>query len=194
VFGFRGRTERLFDSVAQRWRFRGGVAMIAGTDLAARTIDPDDTLAFLAGDLRSRFVQGQRDLEEHLNLMDGSRDPDGRYRITEFFCHEDTWSGALASLLGRSDAILMDLRGFSEKNSGCIFELRQLTTQKRLNDTVFVVDTTTDIELLERTVGAAQGEAATTPSLRLEKVETGATAEGDRVYRSLCPASTTLSG
>jgi hypothetical protein len=62
VFGFRGRTEKLFDSVAQRWRFRGGVAMIAGTDLAARTIDPDDTLAFLAGDLRARFVQGPHDL------------------------------------------------------------------------------------------------------------------------------------
>jgi hypothetical protein len=194
VFGFRGRTEKLFDSVAQRWRFRGGVAMIAGTDLAARTIDPDDTLAFLAGDLRSRFVQGQQNLEEHLNLMDGSRDPDGRYRITEFFCHENTWSGALASLLGRSDAILMDLRGFSEKNSGCIFELRQLTTQQRLDDTVFVVDTTTDINLLERTIGAVEGKAATTPSLRLEKVESGTTAEGDRVYRSLCPPSTTLTG
>ena len=186
VFGFRGRTEKLFDSVAQRWRFRGGVAMIAGTDLAARTIDPDDTLAFLAGDMRSRFIQGPHDLEEYLKLMDGSRDPDGRFRITEFFCHENTWSGTLAALLGRSDAILMDLRGFSEKNSGCIFELQQLGTQQRLGDTVFVVDASTDIQLLELTVSAVEGKASSIPPLRLEKVESGAAAERERVYRSLC--------
>jgi len=195
VFGFRGRTEKLFDSVAQRWRFRGGVAMIAGADLAARTIDPDDTLAFLAGDLRSRFVQGPQDLEEHLELMDGSRDPDSRFRVTEFFCHENTWPGTLAALLGRSDVILMDLRGFSEKNSGCIFELRQLATQQRLDDTAFVVDASTDIKLLELTVGAVEGNAARIPPFRLEKVESGAAAERERVYRSLCLMSgTALAG
>jgi hypothetical protein len=191
VFGFRGRTEKLFDSVAQRWRFRGGVAMIAGTDLAARTIDPDDTLAFLAGDLRSRFVQGPHDLEEHLKLMDEACDPDGRFRVTEFFCHENTWSSTLAALLGRSDAILMDLRGFSEKNSGCIFELHQLIAQQRLDDTVFVVDTSTDVKLLESTVGMAGLGAAAVPRLRLEKVGSEAAAERERVYRSLCQVSRT---
>ncbi|MGA7413239.1 MAG: hypothetical protein WBW33_22380 [Bryobacteraceae bacterium] len=194
VFGFRGRSEKLFDSVAQRWRFRGGVAMIAGTDLAGRTIDPDDTLAFLAGDLRSRFVQGPQDLEARLRAMDESRDPDGRFRVTEFFCHENTWSSTLAALLGRSDAILMDLRGFSEKNSGCIFELQRLTTQQRLGDTVFVVDASTDIKLLELTVGSVEGSAAPIPRLHLEKVESGAGAERERVYRSLCLVSETALG
>ena len=189
VFGFRGRAEKLFDSVAQRWRFRGGVAMIAGTDLAARTIDPDDTLAFLAGDLRSRFVQGPHDLEEHLKWMDESRDPDGRFRVTEFFCHENTWSSTLAALLGRSDAILMDLRGFSERNSGCIFELHQLVAQRRLDDTVFVVDTSTDVKLLESTVGKAGLGSDAIPRLRLEKVGSEAVAERERVYRSLCQVS-----
>jgi len=182
VFGFRGRSEKLFDSVAQRWRFRGGVAMIAGTDLAARTIDPDDTLAFLAGDLSSRFIQNPQDLQEHLKLMDESPDPDGRFRVTEFFCHENTWSDTLAALLGRSDTILMDLRGFSEKNSGCVFELHQLVAQQRLADTVFVVDATTDVNLLQSTVGTAG--LPNIPRLRLEKVESKA-AERERVYRSL---------
>lgn len=185
VFGFRGRAEKLFDSVAQRWRFLGGVAMIAGTDLAARTIDPDDTLAFLAGDLRSRFVQGPHDLESRLKLMDESRDPDGRFRITEFFCHENTWSDTLSALLGRSDAILMDLRGFSEKNSGCIFELRQLAAQQRLVDTVFVIDASSDVKLLESAVGPPGPETAPIPRLRLERVESEASAEKERVYRTL---------
>jgi hypothetical protein len=185
VFGFRGRSEKLFDSVAQRWRFRGGVAMIAGTDLAARTIDPDDTLAFLAGDLRSRFVQSPQDLEDHLKLMDESRDPDGRFRLTEFFCHENTWSNTLAVLLGRSDAVLMDLRGFSERNSGCIFELHQLLAQQRLDDTVFVVDTSTDVKLLESTVRKVGSGSDAIPHLRLEKIGSQAAAERERVYRSL---------
>src|SRR5512143_4048722 len=34
VFGFQRRTEQLFDVIAQRWRLRGAVAMIAGSDLA----------------------------------------------------------------------------------------------------------------------------------------------------------------
>jgi hypothetical protein len=185
VFGFRTRAEKMFDSVAQRWRFRGSVSMIAGTDLAARTINPDDTLAFLAGDLRSRFVQGRHDLQAHLQRMDPLRDPDGRFRITEFFCHENTWSDALSALLARSDTILMDLRGFSKKNTGCIFELHQLAAQRRLADTVFIVDASSDIKLLELTVGAQGPEAAAIPGLRIEKVESEVAAERERVYRSL---------
>ena len=186
VFGFRGRSEKLFDSVGERWRFRGGVAMIAGTDLAARTIDPDDTLAFLAGDLSSRFVQGPHDLNERLKRMDESRDPDGRFRVAEFFCHENTWSDTLAALLGRSDAILMDLRGFSQRNSGCIIELNQLKAQQRLGDTVFVVDANTDLKLLASTVGTPTPQGADIRHLHLEKVESETSSARERVYRSLC--------
>ena len=160
--------------------------MIAGTDLAARTMDPDDTLAFLAGELQSRFVRGPQDLQDHLLQMDESSDPDGRFRVTEFFCYENTWSHTLAALLRRSDAILMDLRGFSEKNSGCIFELKQLTTQQRLGDTVFVVDASSDLKLLESTLGAAGPEGSDITRLCLEKVESEASLERERVYRSLC--------
>ncbi len=186
VFGFRSRSEKLFDSVAQRWRFRGGVAMIAGTDLASRTIDPDDTLAFLAGDLRSRFVRGADDLAGRLKLMDESRDPDGRFRITEFFCHKNTWSEALATVLGQSDRILMDLRGFSDTNLGCIFELKQLAMQQRLLDTVFVIDRHTDVRLLESTLQAASLDDTDIKRLCLETVEFQTFSETDRVYRSLC--------
>ena len=118
--------------------------------------------------------------------MDDLRDPDGRFRITEFFCHQNTWTDTLAALLGRSDAILMDLRGFSEKNSGCIFELHQLAAQQRIADTVFVVDASSDIKLLELTIGASGVEPAAMPPLRLETVESESTAARERVYRSLC--------
>src|SRR5262249_18311253 len=122
VFGYERRTGRLFDSIGQRWRFRGGVKMIAAADLATRTIDPDDTLSVLAGDLPSRFGQGPRDLKIRLEQVDEACDPDGRFRVTKFFCHDNTWTPALAALLARSDVVLMDLRSFSESNRGCIVE------------------------------------------------------------------------
>ena len=56
VFGFQQRTERLFDTVAARWRFEGAVAMIAGGDLALRSIDAGEALAFARGDIASGYV------------------------------------------------------------------------------------------------------------------------------------------
>lgn len=185
VFGFRRRTEKLFDSVAERWRFRGSVAMIAGTDLATHTIDPNDTLAFLSGRFQSRFIGGSRDLGQRLKQTDDRRDPDGRFRVDQYFCHADTWSGTLTALAGRSDAILMDLRGFSEHNSGCTFELRQLAAQQRIPQTIFVVDAATDTNLLESTIRAAAPQSPSLPLLHLEMVDKGSAGAGERVYRSL---------
>ena len=53
-------------------------------------------------------------------------DPDGRYRIKEFFCYNDTWQMTMERLAAASDAVLMDLRSFSRVNQGCIFELGRL--------------------------------------------------------------------
>ena len=177
VFGFQKRTERLFDAVAGQWRFEGEVRMIAGSDLAGRTIDPDDTLAFLGGDMRSRFVQSGDDLQAKLAALQHRRDPDGRFRIAEFFCHNDTWVPALRALLKRSDAILMDLRGFSQSNKGCLLELQELAVQRRIADTIFVVDGTTDVQLLKSTVGE--------PALKLQHVEKDSERDRIRLYEVL---------
>lgn len=74
----------------------------------------------------------------------------------------------------------MDLRGFSEKNAGCIFELHQLASQERLLDAAFVIDRTSDLELLESTLGPVSDARA-----HLERIEKDSSAERDRVYRSL---------
>ncbi|MGB7867531.1 MAG: hypothetical protein WBM01_04475 [Mycobacterium sp.] len=38
----------------------------------------------------------------------------------------DTWQMVLRRLVGQSDAVLMDLRGFTRTSKGCIFELHEL--------------------------------------------------------------------
>ena len=149
VFGFQRRTENLFDGIAQRWRFRGSVRLIAGTDLVSRLIDPGDFIRFVGGRLKRQFVQSSEDLSRNLSMLDDGRDPDGRFRVNKFFCHANTWRATLRALLERSDVVLMDLRGFSEQNRGCQFELQELAENSLLKRTVFVVDETTDSKLLE---------------------------------------------
>ncbi|GKS59430.1 hypothetical protein YTPLAS18_29570 [Nitrospira sp.] len=152
VFGFQHRTEVLFDSVAERWRFVGPVMMIAGGDLAMRTVNPGDVISFVSGRLSSRFIADEEQGRQATAAIDGLQDPDGRYRTTKFFCREDTWRHTLTMLLEGSDLVLMDLRGFSESNSGCSFELQELIAQELLARTLLVVDHTTNKSLLEETI------------------------------------------
>ena len=48
------------------------------------------------------------------------------------------------SLIGHSDLVVMDLRGFTSTNKGCIFELNELLDAVRLERLLLVVDHTTD--------------------------------------------------
>jgi hypothetical protein len=126
--------------------------MIAGADLATRTIYPRDLINFVNGRLRVSFVRRTDDLADRLRQLDEARDPDGRFRINNVFCYEDTWQSVLAALLRRTDFVLMDLRSFSASNSGCLFELGQLVKNGLLSRTLFVVDDTTDVTLLNTTL------------------------------------------
>lgn len=159
VFGYQRRTEQLFDAVAQPWRFKGNVTMIAGADLAGRIIDPGDIVSFASGRLRDEFVHNGADLQRRLRGLDENRDPDGRFRVIKFFCHADIWQPTVESLMQRSDVVLMDLRGFSGTNSGCLFELQKLAGQRKLAHTLFVVDDETDVDLLRATLVQASRDA-----------------------------------
>ena len=191
VFGFRRRTERLFDAVAERWRLSGSVQMIGGTDVAGRTLDPGDIVTFVGGGLRDQFVSDQAHLERRLADLDDARDPDGRFRVNEFLCHDDTWQGTLESLLLRSEVVLMDLRGFSQANSGCLYELGKLAEHRRLERTLFVVDGTTDVELLRATLAqaAAAGGAQGAPALHTVHTSGPSSLELGRILGSLSALS-----
>ena len=155
VFGYQARTESLFDRVAQAWRFHGPVQLIAGVDLAMRTVDPGDVLALLNGRLAELYVRAPQEVVERLERLDLDPDPDGRFRINEVYCHDHTWRAMLEALLDTSDAVLMDLRSFRANNSGCIFELEQLVRRLPSDHIVLVCDNTTDLPLLRQILGDA---------------------------------------
>lgn len=197
VFGFRSRSEALFDAIAQRWRFVGSVRIIAGTDLVGRTIDPGDLISFLGARLKRQFVHSMADLSRKLGALDEARDPDGRFRINEFFCFDDTWRPTLRALLKRSDMILMDLRGFSEESRGCRFELEQIEATGLLARTLFVIDDTTDTALLQATLFGngyapeASQCAGSSHGLHLVRTGTGSVTQADAILgalRGLAPA------
>lgn len=191
VFGYQARTESLFDRVAQTWRLQGPVQLIAGADLAMRTADPGDVLAFLDGRLAEAYVRAPYEVAERVSRLDLQPDPDGRFRINEVYCHDNTWRKALEALLDGTDRVLMDLRSFSAQNAGCRFELEQLMRRVPTDDIVLVCDKTTDLPLLrdvlasawsaERRSGRARGRA----EISVVRVEHQTRAEFSTLMRCL---------
>lgn len=187
VFGPSSRAERLFDFVAGLWRYDGNVNLIGGADLAARTLDPGELLTFVSGRLQSQFVRDQEDLRRRLASLDEVRDPDGRYRVNDFFCFADAWRWTLESLLGRCDVVLMDLRGFQGQNEGCRFELGKLAAHNKLAQTVFLLDRRSDEGLLRATIAQAleaQG-VMETPPLQIVRLTSTSTIDLRGLVRSL---------
>ena len=88
-----------------------------------------------------------------MSERDVAPDRDLRFRVNEFFCYDDTWKMVLSRLVRDSDGVLMDLRGFSRQNSGCVFELHELSRLVPPERVVFVVDWRTDETLLRATLG-----------------------------------------
>ena len=152
VFSLGKRSERLFDALAKHWRHVGSMRLIAGPDLATTTIEPHEFLDFLNGKLARRFIDGPDALNQRISEMDLKPDGDGRFRVSDFFCHEDTWQMTLTRLVADSDAVLMDLRGFSQENHGVVYEIEELINIVPLERVEFVIDQTTDEKFLRQTV------------------------------------------
>ena len=152
VFSLGRQSERLFDRISGIWLRGGSINLIAGPDLVTSTVEPHEFLEFMGGRLGRQFVSGQEDLENRLVEKDDRPDPDGRYRVNEFFCRADTWQMTMQKLAGECDAVLMDLRSFSRINQGCIIELRHLINYVPLGKICIIADESTDRLFLEETI------------------------------------------
>jgi hypothetical protein len=173
VFGHDRRTERLLDELTLDWRPFGTVDLIAGPDLALRTLDPSEFYMFLTRQLAREFVQGPADLDRRLARRDDRPDPDGRYRVTQFFCYADTWQMTVDRLVAGCDAVLMDLRGFGDRRLGCLYEIGRLAEHARTTPIVLLADSTTKLELAEPVFqAAARHRSPVRPTARVVVLET----------------------
>jgi hypothetical protein len=156
VFQHDAQVQALFDHVVDRWRLSGNTVLIAGTDLAERTLDGGDIFAFLDGELATRFIRNAAEVAPRLAALDFVADADGRHRVNECYCHDTTWQHALHALVHVSDVVLMDLRGFQARNAGCLYELGALARAPRALRVVVLVDDETDrVAAADAVVGAA---------------------------------------
>ena|SRR5947208_366168 len=152
VFGSPSRSERLFDLLAGRWRYAGSIELISATDVARGRFEPDEFLDFLSGQLASAYISSDTDLDRRVAGLDLRPDPDGRYRVNEFFCRNDTWQQTVTKLMTQSDLVAMDLRAFTSARKGSIFELGALIDEVPLHRVALLIDQTTDEPLLRRTI------------------------------------------
>jgi hypothetical protein len=155
VFGRQRSSERLLGRLGASWRHLGPVQMIAGTDLAAAALEPHEFLDSLRGKLSRQFVGNADDLRSRLVQLDLGPDPDGRYRVNELFCHDDTWRPTLQELVHRSDCVLLDLRGFTVARQGVTFEITQLVELVPLRRVLVLTDDTTDYVFLRTVLDTA---------------------------------------
>ncbi|HYE97147.1 MAG TPA: hypothetical protein VD962_13150 [Rubricoccaceae bacterium] len=165
VFGSRGRSERLFREVGLHWRYVGPVRLIGAPDLATEMLEPDELLAFLGGRLRRLFLATPDDLDRRFAALSDVPDPDGRYRVEDLFCYDDTWRATVARLVHESDAVLMDLRGFRVENRGVAHELAYLLETIPAGRVVLVEDATTDAAAVRSALAEAwAGMSPTSPN------------------------------
>ena len=162
VFTLGKRSEPMFDVVTKHWRHIGSVQLIASTDLATTIVKPHEFLGFLSGKLARLFINGRAELDRRMADMDMNPDFDGRFRINDFFCRDDTWKLVLSKLVRESDVIMMDLRGFSSERKGCIFELNELVNVVPVQRVVLVVDEETKLPFLEQTIRQSWSAMAST--------------------------------
>ncbi len=127
--------------------------MISGKDLALRTLEPNELFSFLNGHLQDSFITDHTHLQKEITSLDFDFDPDGRYRINEFFCFDSTWKMALNALISKTGLVLMDLRNYHSKRAGCSYELDIIANSHHLQKIIMLFNSETDIKTANHLLG-----------------------------------------
>ena len=185
VFKPSGRSEAFMDRFLARWRFAAPVWMIGGPDLAGALMEPDEFFAYLRRALADRFISEAGQIPERLAALDGERDPDGRFRVSELFCANSTWQSAVLAMIDRAGVILLDLREYTESRAGTRFELMELLRGAPLERVIFLSDEAGDaprlrgiIEEAWQAVGRRSGQ-----TVRIVQLQGESDAELEGLFR-----------
>lgn len=157
VFNQPAQSQDLIEALEDRWRFIGPMRLVGGSDLAPTIIEPDEFYAYLNGTLSEKFVKDPRDVDRALDGSSELLNPDGTWRVLDFFCHADTWQPTVARAARSATVVFMDLRGFDKSNRGCIFELEYLASAVPFGRIVLLADERTDFGCLQATLDGAVG-------------------------------------
>jgi hypothetical protein len=152
VFSKDRKAERLLDAIQSRWQLAGPVLEIAGPDLAKLNLDLNEFIHLVTFKLHDLFQPGEAPVEVLAASLDLALDREGRFRVNEVFCFDTSWRGVVEQLMGLSDAVLLDLRGFTEQRKGTAHEVHLLAALGLLPRVVALGDTATDWSYFEHCV------------------------------------------
>jgi hypothetical protein len=161
TFGSTRGPERLLDTLEDTWQRIGRIDLIAATDLAVRALGSRTIEAFIVRRVDAQFLRTPDDVTRRLETLRTAMQGDARYPINDVFCHGDTWQLAVRRLAPESDVVLMDLRGFTRRNRGCVFELTELVSAVPLDRIVLLADRTTDLAAADEIAAAAWSQRRT---------------------------------
>lgn len=149
VFARNRDSEKLFKAITHQWRFIGPVLGIGGPDIATTYVEPIDFLQFMGFRSTRQFIKKKTEITQSIQNLDNETDPDGRYRINNFYCNADTWKQTVSELFPQSSAILIDVRHFNANNKGVLFEIEHMIQSIPLRNILFIYDNTTDRKTLD---------------------------------------------
>lgn len=89
--------------------------------------------------MKTNFVSNKTALEKALKKLD--KHPiklDNTFKEKPISCYDNTWKLTVEKLVSTASVVLMDLRGFSEKNKGCEFEVNLLLNTVSLDKILFI--------------------------------------------------------
>lgn len=155
VFGRADESEDLLDVLSNTWRRIGAIDLIAGSDVASRTLRSSMLEAFLLRRTDDQFLKTSADVDKRLDHRRDAIEEDSRYPVNAVYCYGNVWQQAFARLAQSATAVVMDVRGFTAVNKGCAWELTYLVQRVPLRRIVLLVDRRTDMEAVEGVARAA---------------------------------------
>jgi hypothetical protein len=124
-------------------------------DLAMRGLASITLEAFLLRRLDGEFLKTRDEVDLRLENLRCQIEGDLRFPVNSVNCYDNAWQHAVTRLASNSDAVLLDLRGFTRTNEGCVFELTYLVRHIALRHCLMLVDRTTDMSSLQEVAQAA---------------------------------------
>jgi hypothetical protein len=140
VFGRAEEREDLLDALGDTWCRIGAVDLFAHSDVASRTLRSSMLEAFLLRRSDDQFLKTEAEVDAQLDHLRSEIEGDARYPVNSVYSYGTVWQHAFVRLAEQSDAVLMDMRGFTAERKSSAWELAYLVQHTALRRVVLLVD------------------------------------------------------
>jgi len=118
--------------------------------------------------IKRDIINSSNNLDERLEkLIVRPKNIDHSFKEVPLLCYNDTWKMAVDKLSKTVNIILMDLRGFSETNAGCEYEVNFLFDHVHIDKIIFITDSNSVATIEALLIAQWEVLIETSPNLNL---------------------------